>query len=63
MLYFSGLTKESWCQSLGISENLWAEYESSSSVPEGIKRRAVELALLGGAIRLNAISVQDLAEI
>lgn len=58
MFEFSGLTRWAWCESLVISDALWSQYRCGGvKVPEKIREKAINLALTGAAMRLNAVKI------
>lgn len=58
MFEFSGLTRWAWCEALGISDALWSQYRCGGvKVPDKIRGKALELALTGAAMRMNAVKI------
>ena len=55
---FSGLTRRAWCETLNISDSLWSQYRTGRvKVPDKLQKEAVNLALLGAAVRLHAAKI------
>ena len=55
---FSGLTRSSWCESLNISDSLWAQYRTGGvKVPRKLWKEAVRLSFLGAAVRIHAAKI------
>ena len=55
---FSGLTRRAWCETLGISDALWSQYRTGRvKVPDKLQKEAVNLALLGAAVRIHAAKI------
>ena len=58
MFEFSGLTRSAWCSCLGIGDALWSQYRCGGvKVPEKLREKALELALTGAAMRMNAVKI------
>ena len=56
MFEFSGMTRDAWCDALGISSSLWSQYRTKRvKIPPALREHALKLSLLGAALRMNAV--------
>ena len=64
MFEFSGLTRNAWCEAIGISSSRWGQLRAGlTKVPDHILERAIRVALNGAAVRMNAVDLEDSAKL
>lgn len=60
----SGLRREAWCKTLGISDPTWAAYRAGTrKVPAELLKLAIKVALNGGAVQLFGVDIEASAKL
>lgn len=56
---FSGLRREAWCKTLGISDSMWAAYRAGMrKVPAKLLELAIKVALNGAAVQMHGVDIE-----
>ena len=60
MFEFSALSRNAWCEAIGISSSRWGQLRAGlANVTDRIRERAIRVALNGAAVRMNAVDLED----
>lgn len=55
----SGLRREAWCKTLGISDPAWAAYRAGTrKVPAELLELAIKVALNGAAVQMHGVDIE-----